>query len=402
MSSSEATIAELKEQIKKYEQLLNSEKAQNVSNREKITKMSAEVVDSNPYSRLMALKRMGIVENYENIRNFTVAVVGIGGVGSVTAEMLTRCGIGKLILFDYDKVELANMNRLFFQPHQAGLSKVEAAKFTLQHINPDVDIEVHNYNITTVDNFDNFMNILNTGSMSKGPVDLTLCCVDNFEARLSVNRACNEINMTWFESGVSENAVSGHIQFIKPGETSCFECAPPLIVASGIDEKTLKKDGVCAASLPTTMGIVAAFLVQNALKFLLKFGKVSRYLGYNALLDFFPTMELKPNDECGDSFCIKRQKEFKIQEAKRLADHVEVVEEVVEENLHLDNEFKIELCGEGEDLPDVKKTDVAETCKGVNYAYNMPATSEPAKESQADTEENSVDLGDLMAKLKNL
>ena len=41
--------------------------------------------------------------------------VGVGGVGSVTSEMLTRCGIGKLILFDYDKVELANMNRLFFQ-----------------------------------------------------------------------------------------------------------------------------------------------------------------------------------------------------------------------------------------------------------------------------------------------
>ncbi len=85
-----------------------------------------------------------------------MAVVGVGGVGSVTAEMLTRCGIGKvrsslvetlvvvrclefnstffskLILFDYDKVELANMNRLFYQPHQAGLSKVEAAKLTLQ------------------------------------------------------------------------------------------------------------------------------------------------------------------------------------------------------------------------------------------------------------------------------
>ena len=40
-----------------------------------------------------------------------MAVVGIGGVGSVAAEMLTRCGIGKLLLFDYDKVELANMNR---------------------------------------------------------------------------------------------------------------------------------------------------------------------------------------------------------------------------------------------------------------------------------------------------
>ena len=83
--------------------------------RAKIAQMSSEVVDSNPYSRLMALKRMGIVDNYEKIRELSVAVVGIGGVGSVTSEMLTRCGIGKLILFDYDKVELANMNRLFFQ-----------------------------------------------------------------------------------------------------------------------------------------------------------------------------------------------------------------------------------------------------------------------------------------------
>lgn len=44
----------------------------------------------------MALKRMGIVDNYEKIRDLSVAVVGVGGVGSVTAEMLTRCGIGKV------------------------------------------------------------------------------------------------------------------------------------------------------------------------------------------------------------------------------------------------------------------------------------------------------------------
>lgn len=88
-----------------------------------IEKMSGEVKDSNPYSRLMALQRMGIVKNYEDIRKKTVAIVGIGGVGSVTAEMLTRCGVGKLILFDYDKVEMANMNRLFFQPHQSGQVK---------------------------------------------------------------------------------------------------------------------------------------------------------------------------------------------------------------------------------------------------------------------------------------
>lgn len=59
----------------------------------------------------MALKRMGVVQNYESIRSKTVAVIGIGGVGSVAAEMLARCGVGKLLLFDYDTVEMANMNR---------------------------------------------------------------------------------------------------------------------------------------------------------------------------------------------------------------------------------------------------------------------------------------------------
>ena len=47
-------------------------------------------------SRLMALQRMGVVENFERVREVTVAVVGVGGVGSVVAEMLTRCGVGKV------------------------------------------------------------------------------------------------------------------------------------------------------------------------------------------------------------------------------------------------------------------------------------------------------------------
>lgn len=61
-----------------------------------------------------------------------------------------------------------------------------------------------------------------SGSLKKEPVDLILSCVDNFEARMAINTACNELNQKWFESGVSENAVSGHVQFIIPGETACF------------------------------------------------------------------------------------------------------------------------------------------------------------------------------------
>lgn len=304
----ETELAKLKSQLSKNDENLpdHTSVPKTAPKREKIDKISSEVVDSNPYSRLMALKRMGIVDNYESIRQKCIFVVGIGGVGSVAAEMLTRCGVGKLVLFDYDKVEMANMNRLFFQPHQAGLSKVDAAKFTLQNINPDVDISTHNYNITTITNFKHFSGLIETLKP-----DLILSCVDNFEARVAVNKACNKLNQIWMESGVAENAVSGHIQYLVPGFTACFVCAPPLIVSLGEDEKTLKREGVCAASLPTTMGLVAALLVQNALKFCLNFGTVSPYVGYNALKDFFPNYEMKPNPNCEDCECCKRQREFK-------------------------------------------------------------------------------------------
>lgn len=369
--------------------------------REKIAQMSSEVVDSNPYSRLMALKRMGIVDNYEKIRDYSIAIVGIGGVGSVTSEMLTRCGIGKLIMFDYDKVELANMNRLFFRPDQSGMSKVDAAVNTLRDINPDVEFEAHNYNITSVDNFNHFMGRIKEGGLNNKPVDLVLSCVDNFEARMAINTACNEIGQPWIESGVSENAVSGHIQVILPGETACFACAPPLVVASNIDEKTLKREGVCAASLPTTMGIVAGFLVQNTLKYLLKFGTVTYYLGYNAMKDFFPTMTLKPNPNCDDRFCMKQQAVYQ-EKLKSQPKEEEVVEEE-EEVVHEENNWGISLVDESSDLRE--DTKLQELSTGLQYAYTKPAestedsTAEPVCEKGAGGEQS---LDDLMSALKQI
>ncbi|XP_048866426.1 ubiquitin-like modifier-activating enzyme 5 isoform X2 [Brienomyrus brachyistius] len=368
--------------------------------RPRIEKMSAEVVDSNPYSRLMALKRMGIVEDYEKIRTYTVAVVGVGGVGSVTAEMLTRCGIGKLLLFDYDKVELANMNRLFFQPHQAGLSKVEAAEHTLRNINPDVVFETHNYNITTMDNFTHFMERISHGGLQEGsPVDLVLSCVDNFEARMAINAACNELGQIWMESGVSENAVSGHIQLIIPGETACFACAPPLVVAANIDEKTLKREGVCAASLPTTMGVVAGILVQNVLKYLLRFGTVSHYLGYNAMQDFFPSMSMKANPQCEDRYCRRRQEEFRKKEVERPKQ--EVVEEE-EQVVHEENEWGIELVSEvTEEELKAASGPVPDLPEGITVAYTIPeeATPGPDEDTVPETDQS---LEDLMAQMRQM
>lgn len=309
--------------------------------------------------------------------------------------MLTRCGIGKLILFDYDKVELANMNRLFFTPDQAGLSKVDAAAKTLNFINPDVNILTNNYNITTVESFDKFLDAIKNGGIEKGePVDLVLSCVDNFEARMAINTACNELNLNWFESGVSENAVSGHIQFIKPGELACFGCAPPLVVAENIDEKTLKREGVCAASLPTTMGIVAGMLVQNALKYLLNFGTVSNYLGYNALIDFFPKMDLRPNPQCDDSWCMKRQAEYQARPKEGKIEQVEEVKEIV----HEDNDWGIELVGE-DDNAAVSSTTGAST--GLKYSFEPPSSTSNEPHSTT-SPKDEISLEDLMAQMKSI
>ncbi|XP_058150945.1 ubiquitin-like modifier-activating enzyme 5 isoform X2 [Dasypus novemcinctus] len=338
--------------------------------RPRVEQMSSEVVDSNPYSRLMALKRMGIVNDYE------------------------------LLLFDYDKVELANMNRLFFQPHQAGLSKVQAAEHTLRNINPDVLFEVHNYNITTVENFQHFMERISNGGLEEGkPVDLVLSCVDNFEARMTINTACNELGQTWMESGVSENAVSGHIQLIIPGESACFACAPPLVVAANIDEKTLKREGVCAASLPTTMGVVAGILVQNVLKFLLGFGTVSFYLGYNAMQDFFPTMSMKPNPQCEDKNCRKQQDEYKKKVAALPKQEVVQEEKAI---IHEDNEWGIELVSEVSE-EELKNSlgPVPDLPEGITVAYTIPKKQEDSV-PEVTVEDSSESLEDLMAKMKNI
>ena len=162
------------------------------------------------------------------------------------------------------------MNRLFFRPEQSGMTKTDAAADTLSGINPDVALESYHMNITTLKGYDSFKQSLLDGE-GKSRVDLVLSCVDNYEARMTINevghcsisykadasefhttsycfplfvnptdsihqrrtllrhikfysskasskyeyssyQVCLELGQNWMESGVSEDAVSGHIQ----------------------------------------------------------------------------------------------------------------------------------------------------------------------------------------------
>mmetsp|Transcript_29145 Transcript_29145/g.38332 ORF Transcript_29145/g.38332 Transcript_29145/m.38332 type:complete len:420 (-) Transcript_29145:183-1442(-) len=414
MENSESKLKALEAEIDRLKVELNSLRSNKAPTRERIQEMSSEVVDDNPYSRLMALKRMGIVNNYENIRNFSIIIVGLGGIGSVAAEMLTRCGIGKLILFDYDKVELANMNRLFFRPEQAGMTKTAAAKQTLEDINPDVQFEEYTYDITLPENFEHFLDRVEKGGVDgQSRISLVLSCVDNYAARTSINQACNELDQVWMESGVSEDAVSGHIQTLLPGRTACFECLPPLVVASGIDEKSLKREGVCAASLPTTMGMVAGMLVQNCLKYLLEFGQTSYYLGYSAMRDHFPTDIMYPNPECMNNACREAQEKYRNSWAPQQWQGQGHSGDENAEVVHESNEWGIEVCASSADdqgtaaaniLPPAPPAQEASTVKnpaeGISFKFDQKTKTEEDKEADnlVKTDE-SVSLEDLMAQL---
>jgi len=86
---------------------------------------------------------MNFDEIKRRLKQFTVGIAGAGGLGSNIAMHLTRVGIGKLIIADFDVVQESNLNRQFYFRHQLGTKKVDALEANLLAINPELHIEVH-------------------------------------------------------------------------------------------------------------------------------------------------------------------------------------------------------------------------------------------------------------------
>ena len=86
----------------------------------------------------------------------TVAICGLGGLGSNIAVALTRAGVGKLILIDFDKVDISNLHRQQYQADQIGLYITEALTETLKRIAPYVEIVSHSVRMTE----ENFQELL--------------------------------------------------------------------------------------------------------------------------------------------------------------------------------------------------------------------------------------------------
>lgn len=75
-----------------------------------------------------------------HLRKFKVGIAGAGGLGSNCAIALARCGIGKIVICDFDHVEESNLSRQYFFREQIGLSKTAALKENIFRINPEVEV----------------------------------------------------------------------------------------------------------------------------------------------------------------------------------------------------------------------------------------------------------------------
>lgn len=140
-------------------------------------------------SRFVRTKALLGDEAMQKIYNSCVMVVGAGAVGGYVIEALARCGVGKLIIVDFDSFDVSNINRqIFALTSTIGRKKVEAAKERVLDINPECEVIVK----------DMFVNSDNVGELFSYNPDFIVDAID------SLNPKCNLI----------EAMVSKEIRFI--------------------------------------------------------------------------------------------------------------------------------------------------------------------------------------------
>ncbi len=239
------------------------------------------------YTRLKAIKDFGYDITWTDLANRTITIAGVGGLGMITADILARCGVGQLNLFDKDTVDTVNLNRIGFLESDIGKDKVSVIARNINQINPDVKTRpVHGdiMNFGVEDLFDEA--VANS--------DAVLMGVDNYPARMFVNQKCINHKKPLFNAGVSRSALSGFVQSIFPGKTACLQCVARV---KGTNEN-LERGASCVASLPTTFAIIAGIQTQETLKFLLGLGTVLDYITYNALTGDFHQFQTSRDPHC--------------------------------------------------------------------------------------------------------
>ncbi len=198
------------------------------------------------------------------ISNSTVAIVGVGALGCMSASILARAGVGTLILIDRDIVETTNLQRqILFTEEDAKTQqpKATAAASHLTKVNSEIKITARVEDLTS----------RNIHHLLEG-VDVIVDGLDNFSARYLLNDFAVKTNTPFMFAGVI--AGQGNVMTIIPETTPCLRCLFPNPPASG-SQDTCDTAGVLAPAI----GIAASCQCMDVIKYLtLNEEKISRTL----------------------------------------------------------------------------------------------------------------------------
>ena len=154
-------------------------------------------------------------EAVDKLNNSHVIIFGLGGVGSYTAEALSRVGVGKMTLVDGDKISLSNINRQLYALHSTvGKYKTEVARERISDINPDCEI-----NIIT-----DFVTKENISSFFTEKYDFCIDAIDDTAAKTAIAVKCEETKIPLIASMGTGAKMSG--EFFKITDISKTEYCP--------------------------------------------------------------------------------------------------------------------------------------------------------------------------------
>jgi molybdopterin/thiamine biosynthesis adenylyltransferase len=233
------------------------------------------------YSRQTILKEFG-EKGQAKLRHSKIAVIGLGGLGTVSSLYLTLGGVGRLGLIDQDTVELANLHRqILYAPADLGYPKVEVAAKRLSRMNPLVKVEPVPENL----NADNAERLLSD-------VDCVVDGLDNMRSRYLVNRFCAKLGIPYvFGAAIG---IEGNLSVFRPPETPCLECFLP-----DVDDAFLEGCDVRGV-LGATAGIIGSMQAMETIKVLTGMGSTLK--GKLMICDFadmyFSTIDIFRRPGC--------------------------------------------------------------------------------------------------------
>ncbi|NLY66793.1 MAG: tRNA threonylcarbamoyladenosine dehydratase [Tissierellia bacterium] len=145
-------------------------------------------------------------EGIDKLKDSCVAVFGVGGVGSFASEALVRSGLGKIILVDYDIIDISNLNRQIHATTKTiGLPKVDVMKERLLDINPELDVVVYRekYNSETRHKLisKDYDYVIDAIDMVTSKLDLIETCTNMGIPIISSMGAGNKLDPTAFAVG---------------------------------------------------------------------------------------------------------------------------------------------------------------------------------------------------------